>query len=77
MPRGHAIDININGLISGKAQLDERVATEFELGLTFSEHKIDRIDIHGPIAWAAGDYTETIPSKEAAAHKSTGHGCTF
>jgi ketosteroid isomerase-like protein len=64
--RADAVDININGLISGKAQLDERVATEFKLGLKFSEHRIDRVDVHGSIAWAAGVYTVTIPSKEAA-----------
>jgi len=29
-----AADININGLISGKAQLEERVAAEFKLGVT-------------------------------------------
>ena len=37
--RADAVDININGLISGKAQLDERVATEFKLGLKISEHR--------------------------------------
>lgn len=70
--RADAVDININGLISGKAQLDERVATEFKLGLKFSEHKIDRIDVHGSIAWAAGQYTVTIPSKEGGTTQVNG-----
>jgi ketosteroid isomerase-like protein len=70
--RADAVDININGLISGKAQLDERVATEFKLGVKFSEHKIDRIDVHGPIAWAAGEYTVTIPSNEGGSTQING-----
>jgi len=59
-----AVDINISGLISGSPRLEERLAAEFKIGLKFSEHKIDRIDIHGPFAWAAGEYAVTIPSKE-------------
>jgi ketosteroid isomerase-like protein len=70
--RADAVDININGLILGKAQLDERVATEFKLGLKFSEHKIDRIDVNGSIAWAAGEYTVTIPSKEGGSTQVNG-----
>jgi hypothetical protein len=45
--------------------------------------KIDRIDVHGPIAWAAGQYTVTIPSKEGGTtqvngawlHVSEARGC--
>jgi ketosteroid isomerase-like protein len=70
--RADAVDVNINGLISGKAQLDERLAAEFKLGLKFSEHRIARIDIHGAIAWAAGEYTVTIPSKDGASTQLNG-----
>jgi hypothetical protein len=70
--RADAVDININGLISGKAQLDERVAAEFKLGLKFSEHKIARIDVHGSVAWAAGEYTVTIPSPVGGKTQVTG-----
>ena len=38
----------------------------------FSEHKIDRVDVHGPIAWAAGQYTVTIPSKEGGTTQVNG-----
>ena len=70
--RADSVDININGLISGKAQLHERVATELKLGVKFSKHEIDRIEVHGPIAWAAGQYTVTIPSKEGSATQVNG-----
>jgi len=70
--RADAVDINFNGLISGKPQLDERVATEFKLGVKFSEHRIDRIDVHGQIAWAAGEYMVTIPSKEGGTTQVSG-----
>jgi ketosteroid isomerase-like protein len=70
--RADAVDININGLVSGKAQLDERMTTEFKFGLKFSEHKIDRIEVHGPLAWAAGEYTVTIPSKEGGSTQVNG-----
>jgi len=70
--RADAFDINIDGLISGKAQLDERVATEFKLGLKFSEYKIDHIDVHGPVAWAVGTYTVTIPSREGGSTQLNG-----
>lgn len=33
--REDAVDINVNGLISGKAQLNERLGTEFKLGVKF------------------------------------------
>jgi hypothetical protein len=41
------------------------------------EHKIDRIDADGPIAWAAGHYTVTIPSKDGGSIQSDGISCTF
>ena len=70
--RADAVDININGLIAGEVKLDERVATEFKLGLKFSEYKIDRVDVHGSIAWAAGEYTVTIPSKDSGSTQVNG-----
>jgi uncharacterized protein (TIGR02246 family) len=70
--REDAVDINVNGLISGKTQLNERLGTEFKLGVKFSEHKIDRVEIDGPIAWAAGQYTVTIPSKDGGSTQING-----
>src|ERR1700693_3077755 len=51
--RSDAVDINFSGMISGKEQLEERIGAELKLGVKF-DHTIDRIDIVGPIAWAAG-----------------------
>lgn len=34
--------------------------------------QVDRIDVHGPIAWAAGQYTVTIPSKEGGTTQVNG-----
>jgi uncharacterized protein (TIGR02246 family) len=57
-----AVDINVNGLVSGKTQLDARIAAELKLGLKF-DHTIDRVQVAENHAWAAGRYTITIPGK--------------
>jgi uncharacterized protein (TIGR02246 family) len=70
--RADAVSISVGGMISGKAQLDEEITTELKLGVKF-EHKIDRIEAEGPIAWAAGSYTVTIPSKTGGSTQSNGN----
>ena len=61
-----AVDINVNGLISGKTQLDTRIARELKMGLKI-DHTIERIQVVDNLAWAAGPYTVKIPSKDGAA----------
>jgi uncharacterized protein (TIGR02246 family) len=60
-----AVDINVNGLVSGKTQLDARIAAELNMGLKF-DHTIERVQIAENIAWAAGRYTITIPGKDGS-----------
>lgn len=69
--RPDAVDINFSGMISGKAQLDERIAAELKLGVKF-DHNIAHIDVDGPIAWAVGQYTVTIPSKDGGSTQRNG-----
>jgi uncharacterized protein (TIGR02246 family) len=60
-----AVDINVNGMISGKTQLDARIAAEFKMGLKL-DHTIERVQVGKNMAWAAGPYTVTIPGKDGA-----------
>jgi ketosteroid isomerase-like protein len=69
--REDAVDINSSGLISGKAQIFERLSGAIKIGAKF-EHRIDRIDIDGPIAWAAGQYTVKVPSKDGGSVEANG-----
>jgi ketosteroid isomerase-like protein len=69
--RADAIEINVNGLVSGEAKLNERLAAELKLGLKL-EHKIDRVEVDGAMAWAAGPYILTIPSKDGGSTQSNG-----
>jgi ketosteroid isomerase-like protein len=69
--RADTVDINSTGMISGKTQIFERISDAIKRGVKF-QHKIDRIDIDGPIAWAAGHYTVTIPSKDGGSTQSDG-----
>lgn len=69
--RPDAVDINFSGMVSGKAPLQERVASELKLGVKF-DHTIDRIDVAGPIGWAAGHYTVTIPASDGGTTQLSG-----
>ena len=60
-----AVDINVNGMISGKTQLDARIAAELKMGLKL-DHTIERVQVGKDMAWAAGLYTVTIPGKDGA-----------
>lgn len=60
-----AVDINVNGMISGKTQLDARIAAELKMGLKL-DHTIERVQVGKNMAWAAGPYTVTIPGKDGA-----------
>jgi ketosteroid isomerase-like protein len=69
--RDDAVDINSSGLISGKTQIFERISEAIKLGAKF-DHKIERIDVNGQIAWAAGQYTVKIPSKDGGVAQANG-----
>ena len=60
-----AVDIDVNGLVSGKTQLDARIAAELKMGLKF-DHTIERVQVAESVAWAAGRYTITIPGKDGS-----------
>ena len=60
-----AVDITINGMVSGKTQMDARIAAEFKMGLKL-DHTIERVQVGKNMAWAAGPYTVTIPGKDGA-----------
>jgi len=60
-----AVDINVNGMVSGKSQMDARIAAELKMGLKF-DHTIERVQVGENMAWAAGPYTVTIPGKDGA-----------
>jgi uncharacterized protein (TIGR02246 family) len=60
-----AVDINVNGMVSGKSQMDARIAAELKMGLKF-DHTIERVQVGENMAWAAGSYTVTIPGKDGA-----------
>ena len=60
-----AVDINVNGMVSGKTQMDARIAAELKMGLKF-DHTIERVQVGENMAWAAGPYTVTIPGKDGA-----------
>jgi ketosteroid isomerase-like protein len=66
-----AVDINSSGMISGKAQIFERISGAIKIGAKF-EHTIDRIDVDGPIAWAAGKYLVKVPSKDGGSAQANG-----
>jgi uncharacterized protein (TIGR02246 family) len=66
-----AVDINVNGMVSGKTQMDARIAAELKMGLKL-DHKIERVQVSENMAWAAGPYTVTIPGKDGASTKSHG-----
>ena len=69
--RADAVEINVMGMVPGEAKLNERLAAELKLGLKL-EHKIDRVEVDGSTAWAAGPYTLTIPSKDGGSTQSNG-----
>jgi uncharacterized protein (TIGR02246 family) len=60
-----AVDINVNGMVSGKTQIDARIAAELKMGLKL-DHTIERVQVGKNMAWAAGPYTVTIPGKHGA-----------
>jgi uncharacterized protein (TIGR02246 family) len=60
-----AVDINVNGMVSGKTQMHARIAAELKKGLKF-DHTIERVQVGENMAWAAGPYTVTIPGKDGA-----------
>jgi ketosteroid isomerase-like protein len=60
-----AADINVNVMVSGKTQMDARIAVELKMGLKF-DHAIERVQVGENMAWAAGPYTGTIPGKDGA-----------
>jgi ketosteroid isomerase-like protein len=70
--RADAIDISVGGMMTDKARRDETIANELKLGVKF-EHKIDRVEVDDQIAWAAGSYTVTIPSKTGGSTQSSGY----
>ena len=70
--RADAIGISVGGVMTDKARRDETIATELKMGVKF-EHKIDRIEVDSQIAWAAGPYTVTIPSKDGGSTQSNGN----
>ena len=53
-------------MVSGKTQMDARIATELKMGLKM-DHTIERVQVGENIAWAAGPYTVTIPGKDGEA----------
>jgi ketosteroid isomerase-like protein len=53
-------------MISGKTQLDARIAAEFKMGLKKQDYTIERVQVGKNMAWAAGLYTVTIPGKDGA-----------
>lgn len=61
-----AVDITVNGMISGKSQMDARIAAEFKMGLKKQDYTIERVQVGKDMAWAAGLYTVTIPGQEGA-----------
>jgi uncharacterized protein (TIGR02246 family) len=61
-----AVDITINGMVSGKTQMDARIAAEFKMGLKKQDHTIERVQVGKNMAWAAGAYTVTVPGKDGA-----------
>ena len=66
-----SVDINVNGLVSDKTQLDARIAAELKAGLKF-DHTIERVQVVENVAWAAGRYTITIPGKDGSTSKIDG-----
>jgi uncharacterized protein (TIGR02246 family) len=67
-----AVDITINGMISGKTQMDALIAAERKMGLKKQDHTIERVQVGKNMAWAAGAYTVTIPGKDGANTESHG-----
>jgi uncharacterized protein (TIGR02246 family) len=61
-----AVDITINGMISGKTQMDALIAAERKMGLKKQDYTIERVQVGKNMAWAAGAYTVTIPGKDGA-----------
>jgi len=61
-----AVDITVNGMVSGKTQMDARIAAEVKMGLKKQDYTIERVQIGKNMAWAAGPYTITIPVKDSA-----------
>ena len=61
-----AVDINVNGMASGKTQMDARIAAEFKMGLKKQDYTIERVQVGKNMAWAAGAYTVSIPGKDGA-----------
>jgi uncharacterized protein (TIGR02246 family) len=59
------VDINVNGMVSGKTQMDARIAAELKMGLKL-DHSIERVQVGKNMAWAAGPYSVTIPGKDGA-----------
>jgi ketosteroid isomerase-like protein len=60
-----AVDINVNGIVSGKTQLDARIAAELKMGLKFDQ-TVERVNVGKNLAWATGPYTITIPGNNGA-----------
>ena len=58
--------------MTDKARRDEHFADDLRLGVKF-EHKIDRIEVDNQIAWVAGPYTVTIPSKDSGSTQINGN----
>jgi len=61
-----AVDITVNGMVSGKTQMDARIAAEQKMGLKKQDHTIEQVQVGKNMAWAAGLYTVTIPGKDGA-----------
>jgi uncharacterized protein (TIGR02246 family) len=61
-----AVDITVNGMVSGKTQMDARIAAEQKMGLKKQDHTIESVQVGKNMAWAAGLYTVTIPGKDGA-----------
>jgi uncharacterized protein (TIGR02246 family) len=61
-----AVDITVNGMVSGKIQMDARITAEFKMGLKKQDYTIERVQVGKNIAWATGPYTVTIPGKDGA-----------
>ena len=58
--------------MTDKGKRDEHFSEDLKLGVKF-EHKIDHIQVDGQIAWAAGPYTVTVPSKDGGSTQSKGN----
>ncbi len=73
-PDAMDMDINVNGMVSGKTQMDARIAAELKMGLKRLklDHTIERVQVSENMAWAAGPYTVTIPGKDGASTESHG-----